>query len=61
MWKEAFLFIIDNTDVRISKDFLNIHGTITVVKNREDGNDVEETNILVVDDEKKSRICWKFI
>ena len=30
---------------------MNIHGTITVVKNREDGNDVEETNILVVDDE----------
>ena len=32
---------------------MNIHGTITVVKNREDGNDVEETNILVVDDEKE--------
>ena len=34
---------------------MNIHGTITVVKNREDGNDVEETNILVVDDEKENR------
>ena len=32
---------------------MSIHGTITVVKNREDGNDVEETNILVVDDEKE--------